>query len=63
MSNRAQRRHHAERMKARAKRIYPHDPCAKNADHLAKCSCCMCGNPRRHFSGKDGLTVQERRAA
>lgn len=29
----------------------------------APCSCWMCGNPRKFFSGKDRLTLAERRAA
>lgn len=47
------------RMKAKARRIYPHDGKARSANHLATCSCRMCGNSRRHFSEK---TMQERRA-
>jgi hypothetical protein len=31
------------------------------AVHSAKCSCWMCGNPRRY--SKDGLTLQEKRHA
>jgi hypothetical protein len=27
--------------------------------HGAKCSCRMCGNPRRYGKGKDALTMQE----
>jgi hypothetical protein len=30
----------------------------RNRDHLAKCSCWMCGNPRRYHGEP---TVQERR--
>lgn len=26
------------------------------------CSCFMCGNPRRHFKGRETLTIQERKA-
>jgi hypothetical protein len=47
-------------MKMRATKIYPK---MKNperlANHLASCSCHMCGNPRRHFAE---LTMQERKA-
>jgi len=25
------------------------------------CSCAMCGNPRRHFKGKDRLTLADKR--
>ena len=32
-------------------------------DDMAKCSCSMCGNPRRNeWSPKDRITLQERRA-
>ena len=27
-----------------------------------RCSCCFCGNPRRHFKGEERLTVQERKS-
>lgn len=73
---RAFRRHHAGRLLARARQITrlnfverasPDDrerQCDAMArrirDHLAGCSCWMCGNPRRHFGDK---TIQERRAA
>lgn len=54
---RAERRRHARRMKAKARRIRPLNPHAeKDADHLASCSCPLCGNPRRHFGD---LTRQE----
>jgi hypothetical protein len=48
-------------MQARARRIYSHDPKAKAAEHLAACSCWMCGNPRHHAKS-DRLTLQERRS-
>jgi len=52
------RRHHKQRMKAKAVRIYPGNlnP-AKLADHLAVCSCFGCGNQRKYA----GLSIQERR--
>ncbi len=37
----------------------PPEQRVKNADHPAKCSCWMCGNPRRHDGEK---TIQEKRA-
>lgn len=37
------------RMKAKARKLYPHDPQGRNANHLAVCSCWACGNPRRHL--------------
>lgn len=46
---RAQRRFHAQRLKTKARRLYPEDPKAKNANHLTACSCAMCGNGRKHF--------------
>jgi len=58
---RARRRRDLDRMKAKARKLYPHDPAAKLANHLAQCSCHMCGNARR-FEKADRLTIQERRA-
>lgn len=58
-SKRARRRHDAARMKMKARRIYPDDPAAKLADHLAHCSCMLCGNPRRRWGS---VTLQELRA-
>lgn len=58
---RARRRRDLERMKAKARRIYPHDPKAKTAEYLAVCSCAVCGNARR-YEKADRLTMQERRA-
>jgi hypothetical protein len=55
---RSRRRADLERMKAKARKLYPHDPKAKNANHLAACSCWMCGNPRP-VTGES--TIQERR--
>ena len=55
----AQRRADKARMKAKARRIYPHDKQAKLADHLAVCSCHMCGNPRKHYGE---LSMYERRS-
>lgn len=58
-NRRAARRANKERMKAKAKRTLPiWEGAVHNADHLAHCSCYMCGNPRRHFNEK---SVQERR--
>lgn len=39
---------------------YRHARARRARDHLAACSCHMCGNPRRHYHA---LTVQETRAA
>lgn len=58
---RRRRRRDLARMRERAKRIRPHELLAKQAEHLAACSCWMCGNPRR-FAKSDRLTLQERRA-
>ena len=64
--SRSRRRHHKERMIAKAERYAKQngvDPnCYRHiADNLACCSSYCCGNPRRqNFSGKDKLTLQER---
>ncbi|MCY4614657.1 MAG: hypothetical protein OXB94_13695 [Nitrospira sp.] len=58
-SKRALRRLQKARIKAKARRIYPHDGQAKSADHLAVCSCWMCGNPRKWYGEP---TIQERKA-
>lgn len=47
----ARRRQDALRMKAKARRVYPDDPKARHANHLAACSCLGCGNERR-WTGK-----------
>ena len=57
-TTRARRRHDLARMKAKARKVYPHDSKAKAANHLKVCSCPMCGNQRRHW----GAPVAERRA-
>lgn len=56
---RAQRRTDSFRMKERARAIYPWDQKARSADHMANCSCYMCGNPRKHFDQK---TMAEKRS-
>lgn len=43
---RRKRRQNQERMKDKARKLYPHDKKAKNANHLATCSCRSCGNQR-----------------
>lgn len=61
MRGKSWRRHHAARMKSRAKGLYRDHPKATYyADNLAVCSCPMCGNPRKWFGH---ITNQERRAA
>jgi hypothetical protein len=60
MTKRAERRASLALKKKKAKELYPHDKCAKMANHLAACSCHMCGNPRNHDSSQK--TMQERRA-
>lgn len=58
--NRSFRRSHKERMKAKARAIYPHnDEAYKLADNLAFCSCPACGNPRRSGWCKSSYTRQE----
>ena len=70
-TRRAQRRHHRERLQARAESLfsaahYKNDPemlaamrewARRNHDHLAACSCWMCGNIRKWH----GPSLQERR--
>jgi hypothetical protein len=56
---RARRRNDLNRMKSRARVIYPHDKNAKWANHLQACSCPGCGNPRKYFNEKP---IQEQRA-
>lgn len=56
----AQRRADLKRMKRKARRLYPHDAKARCANHLAVCSCAMCGSPRRFYP--NSATMQERRA-
>jgi hypothetical protein len=67
-TRRALRRHHRERMLQRALRSlvlsWPYDDKERRRralrwhNNLKKCSCYMCGNPRRHFGT---VTWQERR--
>jgi hypothetical protein len=69
MKNRANRRHHLQRMKKKARRIAQYSwgissstqlkRCERNANHLALCSCMGCGNPRYHFKS---ITKQEYRS-
>lgn len=63
MGHSALRRYHLKRMKAKARKIYPHDERATWANHLQGCSCAGCGNQRRSVlaSGDERLTMQERR--
>lgn len=58
--SRANRRHHRFRIREKAKRImkfvmgdsYDDEDAVKRADHLATCSCNMCGNPRKFYGEK-----------
>lgn len=63
MGHSAIRRHHQQRMKKKAIKVYPHMENGEWANHLKGCSCHMCRNPRRSklFSGENLLTMQERR--
>jgi hypothetical protein len=52
---RAVRRHHLNRMKAKAIKVYhwnSPERAIKMADRLCSCSCSMCGNPRKWFEYK-----------
>lgn len=63
------RRKKAKAAKILKERIFPwepkYDPSPRVVGRMAatprSCSCAMCGNPRKHFKGKDKLTIQERR--
>jgi hypothetical protein len=60
---RSRRRADLERMKAKAVRLHPEWEFPQMyAEHLATCSCWMCGNPRRYFKGDAKITMQERKA-
>lgn len=52
---RSVRRHHLKRMKRKASSLG--DTYSKLYNHLANCSCWMCGNPRKHFKEQ---SVKER---
>jgi hypothetical protein len=59
---RALRRHHAERLKRKRARYWTAVTERQRAIAVntpCRCSCWMCGNPRRHWGEK---TVQEQRA-
>ena len=68
MKDRAIRRHHYQRMKAKAEWVLKNMWGHKTLDdrqigiavstHCKSCSCPMCGNPRRYFNE---LTVQEKK--
>lgn len=51
-TKRALRRHHKERMKRKAIRVYyfcSPEEAIKSADNLKLCSCHMCGNQRKYY--------------
>ena len=56
--NRAKRRHHKFRVRGKAKRLlkwlmgdlFDETDATKRAEHMAGCSCSMCGNPRKYFN-------------
>lgn len=60
MQDRSVRRHHLQRMKARAAKIGKRQGWIRSkilcAEHMASCSCWMCGNPRKYFGEP---TIQE----
>jgi hypothetical protein len=60
-SPRAERRFRQAAMKAKARRIYPHDPKARAANHLKVCSCWMCGN-QRNIRGKGSFSEERAKA-
>lgn len=57
---RAERRHQKQRMKQRARRIYPDWPRAERAaDNLTLCSGPCCGNPRKLLKEKTRQELRE----
>lgn len=62
-NRRAQRRAQLAKKKRQARNLYPHDPKARNANHLAMCSCHMCGNPRKHWKQKTITELRQIEAA
>lgn len=68
MAGLARRRSDQQRVKARARRIgrlmgRSEMWATMNSEHLAKCSCISCGNPRRHYGNRrNSLTLRELRA-
>lgn len=61
MKKRSIRRHHLNRMKNKAKKVYwfnEPDKAITLANHLASCSCSICGNPRKYYKEK---TIQEKK--
>lgn len=64
MGHSAMRRSDLNRMKAKARKVYPHMVNGEWANHLKGCSCHGCRNPRHscHHKGKERLTMQERKA-
>jgi hypothetical protein len=56
---RAERRIALAKKKRESLKIYPWHKDAKLANHLASCSCWMCGNPRKYWGEK---TMQEIKA-
>jgi hypothetical protein len=71
VSRRAIRRHHKDRRKAKARKLFGYlwpmagwvtEPKAHHhADNFTLCSRWCCGNPRRWMKGRDRFTMQERR--
>lgn len=73
MAKRAERRHHSQRVKAKAYKTYRKSFwwysnmseeelnlfVCKTANNMAVCSRYCCGNPRRHYSGQGRFTKQE----
>lgn len=60
-AKRALRRAALARKKKRARKLYPDDKKTRYANHLAVCSCPVCGNPRRHFGNSHTRQLSELR--
>ena len=59
------RRIQKAKKKSKGAKLFPENSLygRKIADHLASCSCMMCGNPRRHYGNASaGMTIQELKA-
>lgn len=54
-TSRRMRRYHLRRMKTRSEKLYK---TRKFANHLAMCSCWMCGNPRKYLGEKTRQELQ-----
>ena len=60
--SRAWSRHQKKRIKNKRKSYHSLRHADKGYEHPCRCSCWMCGNPRKYAQSlKDKLTIQERK--